>query len=66
MLNALTPLPGDVGWSEGMFIFLFMSMFTKSAAVRMMILWRFATFYLNIILGACCFIMLKRKYESSK
>ena len=46
--------------------FLFMSMFTKSAAGSMMILWRFATFYLNIILGACCFIMLKRKYESSK
>lgn len=66
MLNALTPLPGDAGWSEGMFIFLFMSMFTKSAAGSMMILWRFATFYLNIILGACCFIMLKRKYESSK
>ena len=61
MLNALTPLPGDAGWSEGMFILLFMSLFTKSAAGSMMILWRFATFYLNIIMGALCFVFIKRR-----
>ena len=61
MLNALTPLPGDIGWSEGMFLLLFMSMFSKNDVSSMMILWRFASFYLNMMIGALAFITMKKK-----
>lgn len=67
MLNALTPLPGDTGWTESAFIIIFGSMFTRSGASSVMILWRVATYHVNVLLGALVFMKvnssdpLKRK-----
>lgn len=61
MLNALTPLPGDAGWSESAFLVLFAIVFPWSGASAVMLLWRFSTFHLILILGAILFIPLVRK-----
>lgn len=61
MLNALTPLPGDSGWTESAFILIFSVPFGKVYASSIMILWRFATYYLNILIGGCIFFIMKTK-----
>ncbi|MEG2550154.1 MAG: lysylphosphatidylglycerol synthase transmembrane domain-containing protein [Erysipelotrichaceae bacterium] len=61
MLNALTPLPGDTGWTESAFILIFCSLFTRVEASSIMILWRFATYYLNLLIGGVTFLMIKTK-----
>ena len=61
MLNALTPLPGDSGWTESAFILIFSVPFGKIYASSIMILWRFATYYLNILIGGCIFFIIKTK-----
>lgn len=63
MLNALTPLPGDMGWGEGTFVLLFMTLFSKSEAASLMILWRFATFYFPVLTGGI--VLLISKYKNN-
>ena len=61
MLNALTPLPGDTGFTETMFILIFSSIFTESFAPAIMIIWRLATYYIHIIIGGAVFLLFKIK-----
>lgn len=61
MLNALTPLPGDTGWTESAFIIIFATMFGKAEASSVMILWRVATYHINILIGALIFMKTKSK-----
>lgn len=61
MLNALTPLPGDSGWTESAFILIFGVLFGKIYASSIMILWRTATYYLNIVIGGILFLIFKSK-----
>lgn len=63
MLNALTPLPGDTGFTETMFILIFSSMFTSSYAPAIMIIWRLATYYINVLIGGGVFFYFKIKYR---
>lgn len=63
MLNALTPLPGDTGWTEAVFILLFCSIVDRSDAASIMILWRFATYYLQIFIGGIVFLIEKPKLD---
>ncbi|MEG1526357.1 MAG: lysylphosphatidylglycerol synthase transmembrane domain-containing protein [Erysipelotrichaceae bacterium] len=59
MLNALTPLPGDTGWTESAFILIFCTLFSRVEASSIMILWRFATYYLNLLIGGITFLTIK-------
>lgn len=61
MLNALTPLPGDTGFTETMFILIFAVMFGESYAPAIMIIWRLATYYIHIIIGGAVFLTFKIK-----
>ena len=67
MLNALTPLPGDTGWTETAFIILFSILFGKTNAGSVMILWRMSTYHLNVVIGGCRFLKVKsRKYPEDE
>ncbi|MEF9962627.1 MAG: lysylphosphatidylglycerol synthase domain-containing protein, partial [Erysipelotrichaceae bacterium] len=59
MLNALTPLPGDTGWTESAFILIFCTLFSRVEASSIMILWRFVTYYLNLLIGGITFLTIK-------
>lgn len=61
MLNALTPLPGDTGWTESAFIILFAVMFGRVEASSVMILWRMATYHINLLIGGSIFMYVKSK-----
>lgn len=61
MMNALTPLPGDTGWTESVFIILFGFVFQRSYASSIMILWRMATYYVPIAIGGCLFFIIKTR-----
>lgn len=61
MLNALTPLPGDTGWTETAFIILFAIVFQRVNASAIMILWRTSTYYISILIGGLVFLHIKLK-----
>ncbi|MEG0329148.1 MAG: lysylphosphatidylglycerol synthase transmembrane domain-containing protein [Longicatena sp.] len=67
MANAFIPIPGASGGTELVFtqlyIFLVGSYVTSSS---IMILWRFATFHVVMIIGAFIFVYLKNKYNINK
>ena len=59
MLNALTPLPGDTGWTESAFILIFAVLFGRTEASSVMILWRVATYHIQLIAGGIIFLYVK-------
>ena len=61
MLNALTPLPGDTGWTESAFIILFSLVIDRSQASSIMIIWRFVTYHLQVCIGGIIFLYVKSK-----
>ncbi|MFV0380730.1 MAG: YbhN family protein [Breznakia sp.] len=61
MLNALTPLPGDTGFTETVFIMIFANLFGNAHAAAIMIIWRSATYYINILIGGVFFLIFKMK-----
>lgn len=63
MLNALTPLPGDTGWTETAFIIIFATMFGRIEASSVMILWRMATYHINLLIGGSVFLYVKAKQK---
>lgn len=56
MLNALTPLPGDTGFTESAFVLVFSTIFVWNIASSVMLLWRFASYPVILVIGACMFI----------
>ena len=65
MLNALTPLPGDSGWTESAFILIFSIMLGRIDAGTVMILWRAATYYIHIVIGGFTFLTIRYKKAMS-
>ncbi|OCN04476.1 hypothetical protein A4S06_02345 [Erysipelotrichaceae bacterium MTC7] len=65
MLNALTPLPGDTGFTETMFILIYAIVF-HDYAKPIMIIWRLATYYINIIIGAAVLFYFRLKGSKTK
>lgn len=64
MANAFIPVPGASGGTEVIFTQLFKSIVSDPlAASSVMILWRFSTFHVLVIVGAVLFIVLKQYYE---
>lgn len=60
MANTFVPLPGASGATEGLFVLVFSTVIGKAGAASMMIFWRFATFYVPLLVGGFIFIRLKR------
>lgn len=63
MLNALTPLPGDSGWSESAFVIIFSTMFPWKAASAIMVIWRFASYHIILVVGMVLFLRFKQKQD---
>ncbi len=59
MVNCFLPIPGSSGGTEATFVSLFSILFTKAEATSIMFLWRFASFYLILIIGGLTFLMQK-------
>ena len=67
MANAFIPIPGASGGTELVFTALFQSVVKHAAlASGVMILWRFSTYHVVMLVGAVVFLFLKRKYDSEK
>ncbi len=64
MVSAFVPLPGASGGAEGSF-FLFFGMFFQSAILPAILLWRFMTYYSNILFGGIMAYIGGRRYNKS-
>ena len=65
--NAFIPIPGASGGTELVFTALFLPV-VKNAALAggVMILWRFSTYHMVMLVGAIVFLILKRRYAKEK
>ena len=59
--SGMIPIPGASGGTEAIFILMFSNLFGSATVAGAMILWRFMTYYLVMILGAISFAMVKLK-----
>jgi len=66
MIGDLFPTPGGVGGVEYGFTVLFGAYVAGPILVVIMLVWRFMTYYLNIILGSIAFNILEWKAEEYK
>lgn len=64
--NAFFPVPGASGGTEAAFMLIFSTMFASAATNSIMILWRFATYHLIILIGGLVFVVLKNRYDRNK
>lgn len=74
MANTFVPLPGASGATESVFVLSFSTVIGKAAAASTMILWRFSTFYLVLLIGGAIYfsdrhfhlIKLKKENENEE
>lgn len=67
MANAFIPIPGASGGTELVFTQLYIFLVgTYVHASSIMILWRFSTYYVVMLVGAGMFLYLKHTYNSKK
>lgn len=59
MINAFIPIPGASGGTEATFVLMFSTLFGKIKATSCMILWRFASYYLIMLVGGAVFVIFK-------
>lgn len=59
MVNTFVPIPGSAGAAESVFVLSYSKIVDKAVASSIMILWRFSSFYLVLILGFLVFINLR-------
>lgn len=59
MVNAFIPTPGSSGGTEGVFLLMFSTIYGKSSASAVMILWRFMSYYLDMIIGGVIFLFAR-------
>jgi uncharacterized protein (TIRG00374 family) len=64
MVSAFVPLPGASGGAEGSF-YIFFGMFFQSAILPAILLWRFLTYYTNILFGGIISYLGGRKYNKT-
>jgi glycosyltransferase 2 family protein len=62
MVSAFVPLPGASGGAEGSF-YIFFSMFFQAAILPAILLWRFLTYYLNILVGGIVSYVGGKRYN---
>lgn len=69
MVNAFIPLPGASGGTEGTYLLMFQTMFRqlpRSVGVGSMLIWRFSTYHMILILGLIVFIVFKQRQPIKK
>ncbi len=59
MINAFIPIPGASGGTEATFIMMFSGLFGVVNATSCMILWRFVSYYLILLIGGIVFVVFK-------
>lgn len=64
--NAFFPMPGSSGGSEAAFMLIFQTMFTIEQTSSIMIIWRFTTYHLIMLIGGIVFAYLKYRYDHPK
>ena len=57
--SGLIPIPGASGGTEAIFIMMFSNLFDTTLVTTVMLIWRFLTYYLMIIVGSLCFLYVK-------
>ena len=57
--NTFVPLPGAAGATESLFVLTFSTVIGKASASSIMILWRFFSFYLVLIVGGFMFFRVR-------
>lgn len=55
MVNAFLPMPGSSGGTEATFILMFSTMFHSVEARSIMLVWRFMTYFMDVVMGAAVF-----------
>ncbi|MBR2579324.1 MAG: flippase-like domain-containing protein, partial [Clostridia bacterium] len=63
---SFTPLPGNAGTSEKIFLDLFGNFFFENEIVIAMIIHRIITFYLNIVVGAMVYFFSRKHTQIKK
>lgn len=59
MVNAFIPSPGSSGGTEAVFLLMFSTLYSRADASAILILWRFMSYYLDMIIGAVVFFLAK-------
>ena len=59
--NTFVPIPGAAGATESLFVLSFSTVIGKASASSIMILWRFFSFYLILILGGIMFFIVRHQ-----
>jgi len=59
--NTFVPLPGAAGATESLFVLTFSTVIGKASAASIMILWRFFSFYLILIIGGILFFKVRHQ-----
>lgn len=59
MITSFVPIPGASGGSEGIFVIMFSFILGDIGAKSSMLVWRFITYYLVVLLGALIFMLNK-------
>lgn len=62
MANSFIPIPGASGGTEIVFALLFQSMM-GSLTGAVLVLWRFSSYHIIVLLGALLFVMMKNRYD---
>ena len=63
MVNAFIPLPGASGGTEATFVMMFSTIFGLTAVRPIMLLWRFMTYYFDMMLGGIVFLIAKNRRD---
>ncbi|MEG0841585.1 MAG: lysylphosphatidylglycerol synthase transmembrane domain-containing protein [Erysipelotrichaceae bacterium] len=68
MSNTFFPVPGATGGTEVVFTAIFQTnhIMNGMQASSTMILWRFSTYHMILIIGGCMFMWAKRKYDQER
>lgn len=65
LISDFVPLPGASGGSEGTF-FILLNVFLKGATTATLLVWRFSTYYLGLILGGLTISFSKELHQKNK
>lgn len=63
MCTAFVPLPGASGGAEALFALMFSTIFGPKDVRPIMLLWRFMSYYFDMMLGAVVFLIAKTRRE---
>lgn len=63
MINAFLPMPGSSGGTEATFLLMFGTIFTRTEAASIMLVWRFVTFYQMLVIGCIVFLYARTRKD---